>query len=132
MQFLASQQPAQATFFNELRQVVPASARVMGPPQYWLGLSDRVYRDFGLAFILVGAGDARPTVFGETLEQIAPQIVLMTPTTAEWLTQVDQLQPMTPSRQTQFQDFMARHQAELIEQLIDSNGDRVQVYRLNR
>jgi hypothetical protein len=97
-----------------------------------LGLSDRVYRDFGLAFIQFAAGDARQTEFVETLEQNAPQIVLMTPTTAERLTQVDQMHPMTPSLHTQLQDFMARHQAELIEQLIDSNGDRVQVYRLNR
>jgi hypothetical protein len=102
----------------------------MGPPQYWLALHDRVYRDFGLAFIQVQSDGSNPAAFEAVLYQIAPQFVLMTPTTTDWLAEVDRLQPIEPSRQAQFQAFMQSHQAELIDQLIDSRGEPVHVYHL--
>lgn len=131
MQFVASRAPSSEAFFTELRRAVPPKARVLGLPQYWLGLTDREYRSFALPFYLSDPASNRDAIsFEAALDRIAPQFVLIDPPVIGALT--DQSTRRNRAVTAEFWSYMRRHQARLIRELREPGGTTVLVYRLDQ
>ncbi len=132
LQAKASHSISSETFLNELRQDVPPSARViLGPPQYWLGLSDRDYRSFGLPVYLSDpTATAAPISFDAALGRVSPQIVFLDPNLMLFLT--DRSTPFSRARSDEFWAYMHQHRARVIAELPDGEANLVQVYQLDQ
>jgi 4-amino-4-deoxy-L-arabinose transferase-like glycosyltransferase len=125
MQAAAQAASSPTSFFAELRQALPPDAIVMGPQTYWFALPTADYRSFVLPFVMV-KGEA----FTIALEWIKPQVVVMNPAVQEWFRLSDTLTPVTPSRQEQWDSFLREHQAHLLAEIQDHEGNPVQIYQL--
>jgi hypothetical protein len=73
-------------FIDQVRQHVPAGARVLGLHNYWFGLEDTDYRSFAVPiFWTYTTHQPRPLTFEEALDRIAPEIVLLDPRVRAYL-----------------------------------------------
>ena len=126
----AAQALPPATFFRQLAQTLPPDGRILGPPEYWLGLSDRDYRSLALPFLLADPRDPAAPTFAQALTTIAPDIILLHPSFTAGLDTTTRYYRLPTPRREVFQQFMTAHQAEKIGQLTDFNGDPVTIYRL--
>lgn len=130
MERMAMETASPAAFFTELRQVLPPDGRILGPPQYWLGLSQRDYRSIGLAFLLSGQPQGKLYTFGEALDYIAPDVFLLHPSVTSGIATTEHFDDRP--RSEQFQEFMQSHQARLLAELTDYEGQFVQVWVLEQ
>lgn len=132
MQMTAGQVVPPRQFFQELSAIVSPSGRIMGPPEYWLGMPERDYRSIALPFLISNPrGEADPLPFDTTLATIAPAIILMHPSLPYGLASTDRYYGLNGLRTRQFWAFMRQHRARVIGELVDYNGDPVQVYLLD-
>lgn len=129
MQSMASHVESPTRFLAELRQTVPAGARVLGPMRFWLALTDREYRSLSLPFTLSDAHTSQqPVTLDAALTEIAPRIVLIDPIWANLL--ADPSSHVSGARLGAFQAYLDRHRATLIAELRDNQGAFVKVYQL--
>lgn len=116
---LAGQAEPPDRFFRELRQAVPASGRVLAPPEYWLALAGREHRSLYLPFMLMQQTLARPLPLEAALREISPRFVVLP------------LPPPGPTDHPSFWHFMAERRALVIRELRDQEGRPVRVYELD-
>ena len=126
----AAQALPPATFFRQLTQTLPPTGRILGPPEYWLGLPGRDYRSLALPFLLANPRDPAAPTFAQALTTIAPDIILLHPSFTAGLDTTTRYYRLPTPRREVFQQFMLDHQAEIIGHLTDFNGAPVTVYRL--
>jgi len=124
----AARRTEPAPFFDELRTLLPADSLTLGPPHYWFAFHDREYRSLGLVFVRSNPGDPDLVTFLTALEQVAPDYLLLHPSLTNGLDVTDDFDG--GSRKADFERFMAQHEAQLMAELNDFNGDSVWVYRL--
>jgi len=127
LQQTANQVEAPEQFYLELQALVPpALTRIYGPHEYWFAFYDREYRGFVLPLLL---SRAQSSSFGTAMQEIAPQVVLLNPYLTDVLARMDRCgEP--PSCADQFWQFMAAHQATLLAEVQDYQGQPVQIYLL--
>jgi hypothetical protein len=127
LQQTANQVEAPEQFYLELQALVPpALTRIYGPHEYWFAFYDREYRGFVLPLLL---SRAQSSSFGAAMQEIAPQVVLLNPYLTDVLARMDRCgEP--PSCADQFWQFMAAHQATLLAEVQDYQGQPVQIYLL--
>ena len=130
MQRAAAQAEPPARFHSDLDRAVPATARVLGLPQYWLALIDREYRSFVLPFYLSDPQANRSAIsFEAALGDVAPDIVLLDPIMARIFADVSTSDYR--ERGEQFQAYLRRHRARVVAEVRDPGGAPVQVYQLD-
>lgn len=126
MQQTAVALPAATPFFSQLRQMVPADGRIIGPQTFWPGFYDREYRSFILGFALARPEDS----FAVALTEIAPDIVLLDETMLTWLADYDRSQTPAGSYTADFWHYLAQHHAQLVGELHEPDGQLLQIYAL--
>jgi 4-amino-4-deoxy-L-arabinose transferase-like glycosyltransferase len=122
MQQMADKAQPPSAFFAELRQVLPENGRVIGPQTYWPGLFDTDYRSFVLALLLSDADRPENLSLLMALNRIEADYVIVNPTIQEW----------TASSAVQFQTYLEQHEGQIVAELIDYEGEFVQVWQLNK
>lgn len=129
-QQMASRRPEPAAFFAELRILIPDGSLTLGPPDYWFAFYDREYRSLGLLFVRSNPGNPDGVSFATALEEAGPDYLLYHPSLRNGLGVTDQFDG--GSRTLDFEQFMTGHEAQLVAELVDFNGDPVTVYRLHK
>ena len=119
-----AQTPAMTPFFAQLRQVVPEEGVILGPQTYWPGFYDRNYRSFVLAFSLATSYQSALTAMNE----VDPDVVVMTPMMVEWLAAYDQSSYSPGNFTAEFKRYMAK--AVLLAELQEPSGEPVWVYQV--
>jgi 4-amino-4-deoxy-L-arabinose transferase-like glycosyltransferase len=116
MQRMAARTEPPQRFYAELSRAVPAAARVLGPTELWVALSDRAY----LSVAAVRLAAARPAEQGAegALVKLDPEFVVLRPP------QLDL------ARLPELARFMDAREARLLGELRDPEGRLVRVYRL--
>ncbi len=117
------------SFFQRL-QNEGLDGRILAPQTYWFAFPDASFRSFGLPFVLANTDPSDPEAFPDALEFIAPNYVITSPTTENWLKVIDPGAPHSDLRYDQFWSFMHSHQATLIGDMRDHENDWVHIYRL--
>lgn len=125
----ARQLPSPQNFLAELRRVVPPNQRILGTHDYWLALPDRDYRSYAIPIYLAEATlNPAPVSFGEALEQLAPEIVLLDARMLSVLNDVST--PAKRARSQEFWAYMHTHHAHVIAQILNYQNAWVWVYQL--
>jgi 4-amino-4-deoxy-L-arabinose transferase-like glycosyltransferase len=121
-------EPPEPTFAL-LRTIIPESARVLGMPRYWLARPEQDYRSYVVLFQLT---DPRitpaPLSVTEALTRIAPTVVLMDSDLRKAYT--DRTSPLSRERSDEYAAFMLAHRAQLVTEIPDERGNRMQIYQL--
>ncbi len=128
LQVRARQVGSPTEFYRVLRSVLPANGRLLGPNQYWIGLSDRDYRYLGVAMLLSAPFTTpKPLSFDEALTRIRPDVLLVE----------TELRDLSESDEAYIREwavslaaFMRAHQARVVAVLRDAEGQEVEVYQL--
>ena len=116
------------TFFRALNETIPSEGTVLGPQRYWHAIRNQPYHAMLLSFHLSSIYDPTPISFEEALEQIHPDFIIIDPYLESWLELSEDPDPR--SMKEQFETFMESHEAKLIAELVDHEGQPVQVFRL--
>jgi hypothetical protein len=98
---------------------------VIGPQTYWFALPTADYRSFVLPFVMTNGEE-----FTTALERIKPQVAVVNTAVQEWFQLSDTVTPVTPSRQQQWDSFLIKHQARLLAEMQDHEGNPVKIYQL--
>ena len=125
MQVAAQAANSPRHFFARLHQTLPPDVIVIGPQTYWFALPTADYRSFVLPFVM-----AKGEAFTTALERIKPQVAVVNTAVQEWFQLSDMLTPVTPSRQQQWDSFLLKHQAQLLAEMQDHEGNPVHIYQL--
>jgi hypothetical protein len=110
-----------STFVAEVRQYVPAGARVLGLHSYWLGFETYDYRSFLVP--LNWADEGLPLDDG--LSRVAPDVLLLD---ARMRAYFDA--PEVAADHARLAGWMAAHSAELVGQVDDPTYGRMDIYRV--
>jgi 4-amino-4-deoxy-L-arabinose transferase-like glycosyltransferase len=98
---------------EQINSVVPEGARVMGMPQWWLGLTDTDYRS-NLNIIFYNYHNNYTLT--QALEAIRPDILIMDPWQRDWLVDDDHITVGYPGLPRQeFEDFLAQRGEKVLE-----------------
>jgi hypothetical protein len=125
----------QATPYNDfvarLAAMIPLNARVLGLPQFALGLRCYEYRTWLLPFLL---SDPRYTdnvvTLDQALERIRPDVILIDRAMAEYLAEMSSVANPDHVRYEQYQGFMQRHHAQLIGSIDDATYGQVRLFQI--
>jgi hypothetical protein len=127
----AAGRPRPTALFTTLQQLIPREARIVGHRSYWIGLPDREYRCFGLAFILTnGALSPSPVDFTQALDRLAPGYIVLDASVRDEFTA-----PSTPAGRRNadaFWAYLETHDARLMATLAGLEGEPLDVYALDR
>jgi hypothetical protein len=116
--------PSPLPFFADLREQVPGDGRLVGPQTYWLAFPDREYRSFILPLLLSHPRSPDPISLEAAFDQVAPDVVLLTPLVHHWLA--------LQGEEAHFWQIMAAHDAQLVAEFPAYDGGTVQIYELRR
>jgi hypothetical protein len=131
LQSKASRAEPARRFLVRLRQSVPTSARILGLPDYWLGLTDNEYRVFYLPFYYSMPVTAdKPMRFDDALERIAPDIILVDEPMRRLFD--DDSTPESRTRSERFWDYVGRHGGTRIGTIRDNHGQPIDIFQLKR
>jgi hypothetical protein len=110
-------------FAANLRQTLPAGARVLGLHTYWFGLEDVEYRSFLLP--LNWADQGLP--LDQALARVAPDVVLLDPRMRDYFNS-----PEVAADRQRYANWLTEHQSDLIGRVDDPTYGLIEVYRLQR
>lgn len=123
---------ATATAYDDLiarvRGAIPQGSRVLGLHTFWLGLESFDYRSFLVpVFWSHPAHAEKPLTFGEGVELIAPDVVLIDPQMRAFFGG-----PEHGGRRAgaELQAWLQRHDAVLIERIDDPTYGLIELYRV--
>ena len=111
------------TFIGELRQYVPAGARVLGLHSYWLGLQDFDYRSFLVP--LNWADEGLP--FNQGLSRVDPDIVLLDARMRDYFGSSE-----AAGEGDRFQSWLQQHSARIVGRIDDATYGLMEIYLLTR
>jgi hypothetical protein len=111
------------TFIAQVRQYLPAGARVLGLHTYWFGLQDFDYRSFLVP--LNWADEGVP--LGEGLSRVAPDIVLVDARMRDYFNS-----PGVATDRERFNMWLAQHAGRLIGRVDDPTYGLMEVYQVQR
>lgn len=125
MAFGRLEQPATPypTFAAQIRQYLPAEARVLGLHTYWFGLEDFDYRSFLVPLNLADEG----VPLDQALSEVAPDVVLLD---ARMRAYFDA--PNVAVDHDRFYGWMVQHNAALVGRVDDSTYGLMEIYRVSR
>jgi hypothetical protein len=128
---VAASAPAPGAVFGALQQLIPREARLLGHRSYWIGLYDREYRCFGLAFILTHeALTPDPVDMTRALGQLDPDYVLLDSAVRQAFDH-----PSTPEGERNadaFWAYLAANEARSLGVVPDLEGETLEVFALGR
>jgi hypothetical protein len=111
--------------------MIPLNVRVLGLPQFALGLRRYEYRTWLLPFLL---SDPRYTdnvmTLDQALEHIRPDVILIDRAMAEYLAELSAVNNPEHVRYEQYQEFMQRHHAQLIGSIDDATYGQVRLFQI--
>ncbi|MBV9359333.1 MAG: hypothetical protein JO023_27805 [Chloroflexi bacterium] len=113
------------SFIARVRQAIPPGARIVALHTYWFGLEDHDVRSFLVPITWADPLSQLPPVpLGAGLDRIAPDVVLLDPRLHDYFA-------TDGARDgAQFQRWLERHHARLIDQIDDPTYGRMDVYQV--
>lgn len=116
-------------FYQTLREVTPATGRILGSPQYWLAMPQRDYRAAILPFFLSNPRlNQYPLEFEAALTQIKPDIIFIDAHIADISDNYGD--HLRAARRAPLRNFLLKYNARLIAQISDNYGEPFQIYTL--
>jgi hypothetical protein len=117
-------------FESRIARVIPPGSRLLGLPQYWLGLRGHDYRSWLLPILMTEPEGGIP--LDSAMSRVAPDVVLIDRHMREFL---DETSPNTSPRHGLFEGyrrFMRDHRGELLGTVVDSTYGVMEVYGVRR
>jgi hypothetical protein len=127
----AAQHESPTRYFRELREAVPAHARVLARPNHWPALMTNDFRNFVLPFYLsMGSISETPISFYTALEDISPDVIILD----EPLMQMFQDRSALAADEwtAAFWRYMQQHNARLAHTMKDNWGAHLEIYQLTQ
>ena len=118
MQRMAGRSPSPQRFFAELRRTLPLGARVLGPTELWVALSDRTYVSVAAVRLAEGSSGEQGQGAEAALRELEPEFVVLRPPKLDL------------ARLPALARYMDERGARLFGELRDPEGRPVPVYRL--
>jgi 4-amino-4-deoxy-L-arabinose transferase-like glycosyltransferase len=116
---------------SQLQRTIPATARILGKPPYWLAFPSAEYRSIALVLLASNPERNREAIsFEAALAGVAPDYVLLDADTERAMENATS--SMWRTYAEGFDAYFRRHNARLLTTLYDNDGRSIKVYQLNQ